>query len=66
MDTIVKRANELLKEGRLQEYENFLIENLVNFPRNIQVNIIATLIEAEMVKETEKLKILNSILELLP
>jgi len=65
MEEVIKQATQLLKEGKFEEYENLLVENLRLFPKEVQVQIIAGLIESAIIKETEKLKIFNSILKLL-
>lgn len=62
-EKIIEKALNLLKEGRLEEYESFLIENFKDFSKEIQIKILSSLIEAHLLKEKEKLEILNKILD---
>ncbi len=60
---IIKKALELFREGKLEEYKNFILENLQEFSEEVQKEIIASLVEAEIIKETARWEKLNQMLE---
>lgn len=60
---IIKRAIELFQEGKLEEYQNFILENLQEFPEEVQKEVISSLIETEIIKETRRLEKINQMLD---
>lgn len=60
---IIERSLELLKEGKFDEYKDLILRNIKEFPEEVQKGIISSFIEAEIIKETYKLRKLSEILD---
>lgn len=63
MEEVIEKVFNFLREGKLEESIQLLIENFRMFPQEVQLEIITAIIESYLLEETEKFKILNEILE---
>lgn len=62
MKEIITQLLILLKEGKIEEFNDLLIEKFSEFPKEIQLTIVSHILESYLIEETEKYKTLNSIL----
>lgn len=63
MEEVIQQALQYLEEGKFEEYERVILENLHVFPKEAQVEILGSIIEAKLTERIESLKEINSILE---
>ncbi|GIW65041.1 MAG: hypothetical protein KatS3mg093_020 [Candidatus Parcubacteria bacterium] len=63
MKEVISQILNLLSEGNLEESQNLLLKNITIFPREVQVEILASIIEGKMLEQIEILERIKSSLE---
>jgi hypothetical protein len=63
MKEVISQILNLLSEGNLEESQNLLLKNITVFPREVQLEILASIIEGKMLEQIEILERIKSFLE---
>lgn len=62
-EEVIKKALDLLAEGKFEESQNILLENLNLFSKEAQIEILSSIIEAKLRNQISYFQEINLLLE---